>query len=485
MTVPSFPGDIATFQTSSQTSVSLANAIEIGGIVFAPGANLFTITTGGQYTFVMSGAGITNNSGVLQTFVINGPMSFTNAATAGNLITFQSGGITFTGSANAGGATFNDPAYLTFNDSTSAASANITLPDHSYGVVTFRDLSTAADAQIAVVGDEFGEYERVVFTDNSTAGNSTITVTAGSTGEISFLGHSMAGTATLNASDASIVFNENSTGEMSRVILNNTNSALDITAHAAPGVSVGSIEGYGTVLLRNNTLTVGANNASTIYSGQIQDMFSGTLVKTGAGTLTLANSNTYRAGTRIDNGTLRASHDGAFGGIPVSVLLPNYVSVAPDAALTLDSGATNNYIVDVASLIIATGSTVNLNFTGNPDRVRSFILDGVTQPPGTYGGPFSNATTHLPQFNGNGTIVAVAKAVSRKIHGDAGAFDIDLPFAGGPGIECRDGNGDYQVVVTFVNNVTFSYVAVGVGTGYVSSYSGSGTNTRDRKSHWR
>lgn len=473
-TVPSFPGDIATFQTSSQTSVSLANAIEIGGIVFAQGANPYTITTGVQYTFVISGAGITNNSGVLQTFVINGGMSFTNAATAGNLIMFQNhGGITFTGAANAGSATFNVlHAGMTFRDSTSAASANITALDYSAAGVIFRDLSTAADAQITVSGYQGGSVE---FEDSSTAGNSTLTAANGAS--ISFLGHSTAGTATLSASSATILFNENSTGEMSRVILNDANGALNFSAHAAAGGSVGSIEGYGVVLLGSTTLTVGTNNASTTYSGQIQSPFSGTLVKTGTGTLTLTNSNTYRAGTRIDHGTLRASHDLAFGGIPVSAGLPNYVSVAPGAALTLDSGATNNYIVDVASLIIATGSTVNLNFTGNSDRVRSFILDGVTQPPGTYGGPFSRASTQLPQFNGNGTIVAVAKAVSRKVHGDAGAFDIDLPFAGGPGIECRDGNGDYQVVVTFVNNVTFSYVAIGVGTGYVSSYSGSGTNT--------
>ena len=144
--------------------------------------------------------------------------------------------------------------------------------------------------------------------------------------------------------------------------------------------------------------------------------------------------------------------------------------MAPGAALTLDSGETNDYIDNVASLIIATGSSVNLNFTGNPDRVRSLIVDRVTLPPGIYG------SSQLPEISGTGTIAAVAKAVSRKIHGDAGAFDIDLPFAGGPGIECRDGNGDYQVVVTFANNVTFGYVAIS-GTGYVSSYNGSGTNT--------
>ncbi len=47
-------------------------------------------------------------------------------------------------------------------------------------------------------------------------------------------------------------------------------------------------------------------------------------------------------------------------------------------------------------------------------------------------------------------------AVSRKVHGAAGTFDIPLPLTGAPGIECRSGGstGDYQIVITFGNTVT-------------------------------
>jgi hypothetical protein len=47
-------------------------------------------------------------------------------------------------------------------------------------------------------------------------------------------------------------------------------------------------------------------------------------------------------------------------------------------------------------------------------------------------------------------------AVSRKMHGAAGNFDVDLPLAGTPGIECRSGGAtnDYTMVVTFGNTVT-------------------------------
>jgi hypothetical protein len=47
-------------------------------------------------------------------------------------------------------------------------------------------------------------------------------------------------------------------------------------------------------------------------------------------------------------------------------------------------------------------------------------------------------------------------AVSRKVHGTTGIFDVDLPLSGNPGIECRSGgaNGNYQIVFTFRNNLS-------------------------------
>ena len=69
--------------------------------------------------------------------------------------------------------------------------------------------------------------------------------------------------------------------------------------------------------------------------------------------------------------------------------------------------------------------------------------------------------------------------VSRKTHGSAGDFDIDLPLTGNPGIECRTGgtNNDHQMLVTFANAVTFNGASVTSGTGTISSTSGSGTTT--------
>lgn len=70
-------------------------------------------------------------------------------------------------------------------------------------------------------------------------------------------------------------------------------------------------------------------------------------------------------------------------------------------------------------------------------------------------------------------------AVSRKTHGAAGDFEIDLSPAGTPTVECRSGgaNNTYQIVFTFGRAVTFNSASIGSGTGVVTNTSGSGSNT--------
>jgi hypothetical protein len=73
--------------------------------------------------------------------------------------------------------------------------------------------------------------------------------------------------------------------------------------------------------------------------------------------------------------------------------------------------------------------------------------------------------------------VQLISAVSRKTHGVAGTFDIDLPQTGAPGIECRSGgaNGEFQVVTTFAGNVTFNTASVTSGAGTIAGSTGNGT----------
>jgi autotransporter-associated beta strand protein len=184
------------------------------------------------------------------------------------------------------------------------------------------------------------------------------------------------------------------------------NGNLDISAHNAPGVTVGSIEGSGNVFLGANNLTVGSNNLSTTFSGVIQDGgfnggAGGSLTKIGTGTLSLTNSNTYSGGTLINAGTLIAAHDGALGSGNVSL-------TAAGVTLTLQSGATNNYISDHSSISIVNGATANLNFTGASDVVGGIVLNGFNETtPGTYGSATSGAMFESVFFSGTGTLLLV------------------------------------------------------------------------------
>jgi len=71
-----------------------------------------------------------------------------------------------------------------------------------------------------------------------------------------------------------------------------------------------------------------------------------------------------------------------------------------------------------------------------------------------------------------------SSAVSRKVHGAAGTFDVPLPLTGNVGVECRSGGAtnDYQMIINFASSVTVESASVTSGTGSVSSFSGSGTS---------
>ena len=82
---------------------------------------------------------------------------------------------------------------------------------------------------------------------------------------------------------------------------------------------------------------------------------------------------------------------------------------------------------------------------------------------------FSNPAALLPDV------------VSRKTHGIDHAFDIDLPIAGGPGIECRSGGESdaHQVVFKFATGVTFSGASVIAAAGNTAELDGLPISSAD------
>src|SRR4051794_23350183 len=64
---PNGPSDIATFDASFQTSVNISTPEEVNGIVFTSHVPFNISVSGSELT--ISGTGVTDNSGTLQTFV--------------------------------------------------------------------------------------------------------------------------------------------------------------------------------------------------------------------------------------------------------------------------------------------------------------------------------------------------------------------------------------------------------------------------------
>ena len=94
----------------------------------------------------------------------------------------------------------------------------------------------------------------------------------------------------------------------------------------------------------------------------------------------------------------------------------------------------------------------DLNGDGKPEIVTTHLFEAAAAV-------LRNTTPTVP----------LTRVVSRKVHGAAGTFDIDL--TNGQAIECRNGgsNGTYTLVFTFVNPIaSVSGARVSVGTGSVS-----------------
>jgi hypothetical protein len=100
--------------------------------------------------------------------------------------------------------------------------------------------------------------------------------------------------------------------------------------------------------------------------------------------------------------------------------------------------------------------------------VRSYPVDPNS---GVIGSPIaSSGSASAPASLAYTNPLMVRTAVSRKTHGSAGVFDVNLPLTGAPGVECRNGSGvgsgDHQIVVAFAAPVTVpSLTASGVFTG--------------------
>jgi autotransporter-associated beta strand protein len=268
------------------------------------------------------------------------------------------------------------------------------------------------------------------------------------------------------------------------------------------------------------TIDTSANSA-TISSVILGNGFT----KVGSGSLALAGMNNYAGSTIINGGTVLANNASGSGTGSSVVMVNNSgsaiggtgtvggpVFVGTGAAVLGGNGMSTSGALTVANnLMLSPGAIVMLalgsagahstlaraagNWTFAPNQAFTFINLGA-QP-----GPYTHIITGLPTdpggeaswtitnpgfagtftYDGVGNInlnitavpppLQLTTAVSRKTHGAAGTFDINLPLAGTPGVECRSGGagGNHTLVFTFTNNITSGSVIVATtGTASVS-----------------
>jgi uncharacterized protein with beta-barrel porin domain len=352
--------------------------------------------TAGSSHITNDGSGFPGMDASGRTFFEAGPASAGNSTIINNAGTFVNG---------TGGATF-------FQDTSTASGANITNNGGAgnQGLTEFQDASTASSATInnnggAATGESWGETD---FTNSSNAGSATINNNAGTgsggnggetifrnsssassatitnnggaivnerSGETIFFDSSSAGSATLIANGGTgletggaIFFADTSTGGTSRVEVFE-DGYLDISNHAAPGVTIGSLEGSGDVFLGARNLTVGSNNLSTTFSGVAQDGgenggTGGSLTKIGTGTLIFSGFGSYSGGTQVDAGVFQLD------GSVVSTTVVNAAGTLSGSGI-VNASLTNNGTLSPGSPGTAAGT---LTVVGNYGQANSATL---------------------------------------------------------------------------------------------------------------
>jgi autotransporter-associated beta strand protein len=279
-TVPNGLSDTATFATSNSKDLSISAATEVNAILFNSGANRFVITVPAQQHLTISGAGITNSSGITQRFIADqdpfnadhGAITFTNTAAAGSETVFTAvggqgpygdgGSLGFVGSSSADHASLEiTPATqdaftagsIIFNESSSAANATIT---SNFGDVDFYGTATAGDATLAIT------RSILFFGTSANAGHSIITVT--NLSQTLFRNDTSADHATLTNSDSGYVeFTDNATAANGLFINNGATSSGGF-----PGVMVFG-PGGGDAPTAGNATLIANGGANGGYGGAI------------------------------------------------------------------------------------------------------------------------------------------------------------------------------------------------------------------------
>ena len=272
------PDGTATFNTSSQTSITFSSSTFVQRIQFTSTASTFS------FALPSTGLGITGNGISISspdftpapTFTVSGDglLAFANNATASDRPSFSNGNNTGTVIIN------NDSGRTIFNDSSTAGRALINNNDNTFGGgTTFRNQSTAGSALIANNNSLGGG---TTFSDQSTAGNASIFNDGGLT---IFQNHSKAASSTIqNISVGATFFTDQSSADSAQIRNDFGGFAqFNSTSTAATAMIVndngGGVEFRGQATAGAATITNNCFGSRTVFNNA-----------SGAGTATLINA---------------------------------------------------------------------------------------------------------------------------------------------------------------------------------------------------
>ena len=303
---PVVPDGTATFTNNgAPTTVQADGVVDLGAITFTGAPNnapAYTITM--NDIFIVTGAGVSNNSTNAQAFDVtsatifqnsasassgtmavtysnSGNMLFNNTSTAGSAIITNNSDLEFNDSSNAGTAQITNNATLNFNTSSSAGGSTIsnsagqvinffdaasagTATFNNSGTLNFNNTVVPATANAATITGLTGSA--TTFNNIASAGSSIITLQG--TATLAFNNTSTAGASTIDSAlvGGSITFNDTSTAGSANIVLKESNLVFNNSATAGSAtITMPDATHPGTITF-NNTSKAGTSNITVIGS---------------------------------------------------------------------------------------------------------------------------------------------------------------------------------------------------------------------------
>ncbi len=484
--------------TNNTDAVFTANSL----ITFVTNTQIGNVTVADGVTVALTSAGTYSNGGNVRTLDV-GTGSILDYASqnistaAGNGFIKNGAGIYFSANGNqyTGGFTLNNGTIimgginamgagggaLNINGGTIAANATRNVTSRYSGINVGGDFTIGA-VTTGVPSGNGSASANITFADNVALGLAARTITIGSNATYTFGGIISGGTGT----GLTVVAASGATGSLALNGANTFDGGTVVNSGTLLlGNTTGSATGTGGVTMNAGGRLLGGINGGTTFfinvgSNQVDvnsgGIFSPGSTPTGGGIMHITGTQT--AATMGYTSTVNVKTGATFHANLTTVSTMSQVSLTG----TMDVTGSTLEVSLPAGFEPIIGSTFLIVNNDGSDAITGTFAQGTTVTANNgqqfminYAGGDGNdivlvTLTAVPSFT-------LDSVVSRKTHGAAGDFDVDLPLTGTPGVECRNTAGNQTLVFTFNNDVVSGSASVTTGTGSVSGSPTFATNT--------